>query len=77
MKVIYIGATDHQVRWGSHDDPRNCLVEGEAYELDHAEVHSWHTKYHLTKFPGKEFNSVSFRSFKEEDDNISKQEKRA
>jgi len=60
MKVKYIGCTDGQVNWGGNDDPRGLLVEGQVYELERKEVHTWHTKYYLKEFPGKKFNSVSF-----------------
>lgn len=60
--VIYIGAFDEQVRWGGNDDPRGLLTEGETYEVDDVEVHSWHTKYALRGFTGKKFNSASFKS---------------
>ena len=59
-KVKYIGASDSQVRWGSNDDPRNCLIEGQLYTIDHTEVHSYHTKIYLKEFPDLKFNSCSF-----------------
>lgn len=58
--VMYTGATDEQVRWGSNSDPRGMLEEGKKYKLVDIEVHSWHTKYTLEGFPGMQFNSVSF-----------------
>lgn len=58
--VKYLGTTDDQVKWGSNDDPRGLLVEGDSYTLIRVEIHSWHTKYELLEFPGKQFNSVSF-----------------
>ena len=60
MKVKYTGASDDQVRWGSNDDPRKYLVEGEYYTLIKREEHPWHTKYILEEFPEKKFNSVCF-----------------
>ena len=58
-KVRYIGATDKQVKWGGNDDPRSLLNEGDIYEVEHEEVHSWHTKYSLKGIKGR-FNSVCF-----------------
>ena len=59
MLIKYIGTTDGQVKWGSNDDPRSILVEGAIYELDHKEIHLWHTKYYLVGIKGA-FNSVCF-----------------
>jgi hypothetical protein len=59
-KVIYIGATDEQVRWGGNDDPRGLLTEGQTYTVEKTEVHSWHTKIKLSGVAGW-FNSVCFR----------------
>lgn len=59
-RVIYIGTSDEQVRWGSNDDPRGVLQEGKEYEVEQAEVHSWHTKIKLVGIEGR-FNSVSFK----------------
>lgn len=59
MKVIYTGATDAQVNWGGGDDPRGVLVEGQEYEVEHRDVHSWHTKLTLAGVEGR-FNSVCF-----------------
>ena len=58
-KVKYIGATDGQVQWGSNDDPRGLLTEGEWYEVEDREVHSWHTQITLVGVKGR-FNSVCF-----------------
>lgn len=60
MKVRYIGSSIDQARWGGNDDPAGLLIEGQEYELLRKEVHSWHTKYTLADFPGKQFNSASF-----------------
>ncbi len=65
MRVVYIGADDAQVNWGGGDDPRECLAEGVAYELDGQEQHSWHTRFFLKDFPGKWFNSVCFAAAEE------------
>ena len=60
QKVVYIGATDDQVRWGNNDDPRDIpLVEGETYTVYRKEIHSWHTKVELVGVNGR-FNSVHF-----------------
>ena len=64
MKVRYLGdaaSGDEVVKWGSNDDPRGLLIEGQEYELENQEVHTWHTKYILAEFPDKRFNSVSFQ----------------
>ena len=58
-KVQFVGADDYQVRWGSNDDPRDVLTVGEMYDVEKADVHSWHTKLHLVGFDGI-FNSASF-----------------
>lgn len=60
MKVIYIGASEEQVRWGGNSDPRGLLEEGKEYEVEDKEVHSWHTKIKLKGIDGK-FNDASFR----------------
>ena len=59
MKVKYVGASDEQISWGSNDDPRDILDEGNIYEVDRKEVHTWHTKYYLKGIEGA-FNSVCF-----------------
>jgi len=58
-KVIFISATDDQVRWGSNDDPRKILEEDKIYEIESIEVHHWHTKIKLVGVEGR-FNSVHF-----------------
>lgn len=58
-KVIYTGATDAQVNWGSCDDPRLRLLEGNEYEVEERRAYSWHTKIKLRNVPGW-FNSVCF-----------------
>ncbi len=60
MKVVYRGTFDEQVQWGSNDDPRGILVDGQEYTLLREEVHSWHTKYYLEEYPDLKFNSCSF-----------------
>jgi len=61
MKVIYLGATDYQIKWGNNDDPRGILKEGTEYEVADKEVHTWHTKYILAEFPYLRFNSTCFK----------------
>ncbi len=60
MKAKYIGASDHQVRWGANDDPRGILEIGREYEILERDVHNWHTKLILSDFPKLKFNSASF-----------------
>lgn len=60
-KVRFIEkASIDQIRWGSNDDPNDILEVGKVYDVSDWEVHTWHTKVHLTDFPGKRFNSVNF-----------------
>lgn len=58
--VIFIGVTDVQVKWGSNNDPREIMKEGDVLEIENIEVHSWHTKLYFVGIKG-EFNSVSFK----------------
>jgi hypothetical protein len=58
-KVMFISATDDQVRWGSNDDPRKILEEDKIYEIESIETHHWHTKIKLVGVGGR-FNSVHF-----------------
>ena len=60
IKVMFVGATDDQVKWGANDDPRTLLTLGAIYTVGKKEIHSFHTKLELVEFPGKKFNSVSF-----------------
>lgn len=59
-RVIYLGTTEDQITWGGNDDPRNVLIEGDIYQIEKVEQHSWHTKLTLRNIPGK-FNSVCFK----------------
>jgi hypothetical protein len=59
--VKFTGCSDEQVRWGGNDDPRGVLTEGETYEVEKTEVHSWHTKTKLKGVDGW-FNSVCFKA---------------
>lgn len=59
QRVMFTGATQDQVRWGSNDDPNKHMKEGQIVEVEKVEVHSWHTKLYFVGIVGK-FNSVSF-----------------
>ena len=63
-KVIYSGASQIQINWGSCDDPRELLVVGNEYEIADVEVHSWHTKVEIVGIEGQ-FNSVCFDIIRE------------
>lgn len=58
-RVIYVGSSEEQVIFGTNDDPRKVLIEGDIYQIEKVEVHSYHTKISLRGVQGK-FNSVSF-----------------
>lgn len=58
--VIFIGASEDQIKWGGNDDPNKYLKRGDLAVIESVEVHSWHTKLYLHGIPGK-FNSVSFK----------------
>lgn len=61
-QVIYEGATDAQVNWGSGSDPRkHGLVVGQKYTVIDKEIHSWHTTIKLEGVPNLWFNDSSFR----------------
>ena len=61
MRVKYLGCSDEQVKWASHDDPRDVpLVKGIIYKVEYTEVHTWHTRIKLEGISG-EFNSVCFK----------------
>lgn len=57
FKLTYTGASGDQVKFGGGRDPRGLLVEGQEYEVESVEVHSWHTEIKLVGFDGY-FNSV-------------------
>ena len=61
MKIRYTGSTQEQRRWGSYTGNYAALVIGKEYELDHQEVHAWHTKYFLKGVEGS-FNSACFEA---------------
>ena len=59
-KLKYLGnATNAQIRWGNHNDPRNLLEKNNMYDVDKIEIHSWHTKVFLKGYSGS-FNSIWF-----------------
>jgi hypothetical protein len=55
----YIGCSQNQINWGSNDDPRGILIEGDLYYVEKVEIHSQHTKLTLRGVSGR-FNSVCF-----------------
>src|SRR5688572_1417702 len=59
-KVMFIGASEDQVKWGGNDDPNKIMKEGDIVEIETVEVHSWHTKLYFVGLTGK-YNSVSFK----------------
>ncbi|MFH1236753.1 MAG: hypothetical protein V1685_07565 [Parcubacteria group bacterium] len=60
MVTFLGGASQSQINWGSHDDPKGCLIPGGQYVIARIEIRSWHTKVFLKEFPGKEFNGLWF-----------------
>jgi hypothetical protein len=59
-KVIFIGASLEQTRWGGNDDPYKVMKEGDSLEIQEVEVHSWHTKLIFVGIKGK-YNTVCFK----------------
>ena len=59
-RVRYTGCFQAQVNFGSHDDPRGVLTEGEIYEVDYTVVHGFSTEVYLVGHEDKGFNSVCF-----------------
>jgi hypothetical protein len=59
-RAIFIGCIDEQVAWGSNDDPRKVMIEGDIYRIEKVELHSYYTKLSFRGMKGK-FNSVSFK----------------
>ena len=57
--VTFTGASDAQVQWGGHSDPRPLLQKGKLYVVADVEVHSTYTRISLKGIKGQ-FNSVSF-----------------
>lgn len=62
MKTVKYNGIPNEaaVKWGGNSNPEGLLVPGKEYEVEHEEVHGWHTKIYLKDFPGKKFNSVHF-----------------
>lgn len=61
-RAIFIGCIDEQVSWGSNDDPRKVMIEGDIYTIKKVEPHSYHTKLYFRGIKGK-FNSVCFKKY--------------
>jgi hypothetical protein len=57
--VVYVGCSQEQINWGSNDDPRKILIQGDVYIIERIEVKSQHTKLTLKEISGR-FNSVCF-----------------
>ena len=58
-RVVYVGCSQEQINWGSNDDPRKILIQGDVYIIERIEVKSQHTKLTLKEISGR-FNSVCF-----------------
>lgn len=65
-KVKYIGCSDVQIEWRSHDDPRIILKVGEIYEVGHTVVHSCNTEVYLKGYEQYDFNSVCFEDVEDD-----------
>jgi hypothetical protein len=65
MKVVFIGCSEEQKRFGNHTGDPNELEVGKVYEVRKEEEHTWHTKYYLEGFEGS-FNSVCFDKLTDE-----------
>jgi hypothetical protein len=59
-QVRYLGFTEEPVRWGSNDNPKGLLFEGDIYYVERVEIHYSHTKLHLRGIRGGKFNSTCF-----------------
>jgi len=61
-RVVFIGASVEQIKWGKCDDPNKVLKIGDEYTVDHTEMHSWHTKVYIKgvdgAFPSTAFDDV-------------------
>ena len=53
------------INWGSHINPIGTLRDGEIYEIEREEVHTWHTKIFLKGVNGS-CNSVWFDKITED-----------
>lgn len=58
-RIRYTGASDAQVHYGGHTDPRDVLTIGEIYTVHHTDVHNYSTDVFLVGHRGI-FNSVCF-----------------
>lgn len=61
--VSFISCSKHQIQWGNNDDPNPILTEGETYQIEDVDIHSYHTKIKLKGYDGW-FNSVCFMGIK-------------
>lgn len=55
-KVVYMGCSDEQLKWGGSDDPRQILIPGAVYAVDYI----WYNIVVLEEYPDKIFNTVFF-----------------
>jgi len=60
MKVKFIGCSQDQVNYGSHDDPNGILEIGKVYSLLKVKKFALHVRYILEEFPDLGFNSACF-----------------
>lgn len=61
MKIKYIDPGSITVlKWNGTDNPKDYLILGKEYEIDHLDIRSTHTKVYLKDFPKQKFNSVHF-----------------
>ena len=60
-QVKYIGCSDSQDTYSrGNSDAREYLVVGEIYTIVDCDVGNWWTRFELSEFPGRTFNSVCF-----------------
>jgi hypothetical protein len=57
--VKYNSSKQTAWNYGQGNNPEGRLLDGQEYEVERVEVHSWHTLYHLKGDIGK-YNSVMF-----------------
>jgi hypothetical protein len=70
MKVLYLGASKEQAKFGKSEDPRKYLKKGNVYEVIDVESHSWHSLFLIkVKKIIRKFNSVCFVEIRETNDN--------
>lgn len=66
-KYIEENVSDMSITWGGrYTDPRGVLTDGEEYEVNDIDEHTWHTRVYLEGFPNTIFNSVWFDEIKED-----------